>query len=96
MPDSPTFVLQLYVSGQTLYSARAVDNLRRICETEVPGLYAIEVIDVLTEPWRAEADKILATPTVVRRRPEPVRKIIGDLSDEDQVRIGLDLTQRTV
>lgn len=96
MSGSPIYLLQLYVSGRTPHSLRAADNLRRIVESEIPGAYEIEIIDVLQHPMRAEQDKILATPTVVRRRPEPVRKIIGDLSDEDQVRMGLELSSDRV
>ncbi|MCE9575056.1 MAG: circadian clock protein KaiB [Deltaproteobacteria bacterium] len=85
------FKLRLYITGRTSQSQRAIDNLRRICEGEFPGLYEVEVIDVLEHPALAEREKILATPTLVKRLPEPVRKIIGDLSDRERVLIGLDL-----
>lgn len=85
------FVLRLYVTGSTPSSQRAIANLRRICESEVLERYEIEVIDVLEHPKLAEDEKIMATPTLVRRLPEPVRKIIGDLSDRDRVLFGLDL-----
>lgn len=87
------FRLRLYVTGRTPQSQRAIDNLRRICEAELAGHYEIEVIDVLEHPALAENEKILATPTLVKRLPEPVRKIIGDLSDREKVLLGLDLEQ---
>ncbi|MBI1200412.1 MAG: circadian clock protein KaiB [Phenylobacterium sp.] len=85
------FKLRLYITGSTPQSHRAIDNLRTICETELPNLYEIEVIDVLEDPEMAESEKILATPTLVKRLPEPVRKIIGDLSDRQKVLLGLDI-----
>ena len=85
------FKLRLYITGSTPQSQRAIDNLRAICETELPGLYEIEVIDVLEHPGLAENEKILATPTLVKRLPEPVRKIIGDLSDREKVLLGLNI-----
>ncbi len=85
------FVLRLYITGCTAFSQRAITNLRQICETELKGQYEIEVIDVLEHPKLAESEKIIATPTLVRRLPEPVRKIIGDLSDHEKVLLGLDL-----
>lgn len=87
------FKLRLYITGRTAQSQRAIDNLRRICDAELKGLYEIEVIDVLEYPGLAENEKILATPTLVKRLPEPVRKIIGDLSDREKVLLGLDLQQ---
>lgn len=85
------FKLRLYVTGRSSQSQRALENLRRICESELDGSYEIEVIDVLENPVLAEHEKILATPTLVKRLPEPVRKIIGDLSDREKVLLGLDL-----
>jgi circadian clock protein KaiB len=87
------FKLRLYITGRTAQSQRALDNLRTICESELSGLYEIDVIDVLEHPGLAENEKILATPTLVKRLPEPVRKIIGDLSDREKVLLGLDLQQ---
>jgi circadian clock protein KaiB len=72
---------------------RAIENLREICDLELQGLYEIEVIDVLEHPTLAENEKILATPTLVKRLPEPVRKIIGDLSNRERVLLGLDWEQ---
>lgn len=85
------FRLRLYITGRTPQSQRAIDNLRNICEAELAGDYDVEVIDVLEHPSLAENEKILATPTLVKRLPEPVRKIIGDLSDRERVLLGLDL-----
>lgn len=85
------FKLRLYITGRTPQSQRAIQNLRRICDSELAGMYEIEVIDVLEHPALAENEKILATPTLVKRLPEPVRKIIGDLSDREKVLLGLDL-----
>jgi circadian clock protein KaiB len=86
------YELRLFVTGRTPQSQRAVENLWQICEETIPGRYQIEVIDVLERPQMAEEDKILATPTLVRRTPRPQRKIIGDLSDRERVIHALDLT----
>jgi circadian clock protein KaiB len=83
--------LRLYVAGQTTRSAVALENLERICEQHLKGQYHIEVIDVLKNPTLARGDQILALPTLVRKLPEPMKKIIGDLSNEERVLIGLDL-----
>ena len=84
-------VLKLYVTGQTSRSERAITNLRRICEEEMGGQYEMVVIDVLERPQLAEDEKILATPTLIKNLPLPLRRIIGDLSDKEQVLLGLDL-----
>ncbi|RYF10728.1 MAG: circadian clock protein KaiB [Deltaproteobacteria bacterium] len=83
--------LRLYVAGQTAKSVAALANLRRYCELHVPGQYKLEVIDLLQHPQLAEGDQILAIPTVVRKMPEPLRRVIGDLSNEERVLVGLDL-----
>ncbi len=85
------YQLRLYVIGQTPNSTRALENLKRICEEEMVGQYDLKVIDVLKDPHLAEQDKIIATPTLVKDLPPPLRKIIGDLSDRDKVLLGLDL-----
>ena len=87
--------LRLYITGRTSHSQRAISNLREICESELAGEYSIEVIDVLEHPTLAEDEKILATPTLVRKLPEPVRRIIGDLSNREQVLLGLDILPNT-
>jgi circadian clock protein KaiB len=89
--DAEKYELRLYVAGQTPKSIRAFANLRKICEEHLPGQYRIEVIDLLEKPQLAEGDQILAIPTLVRRLPEPVKKILGDLSNTERVLVGLDL-----
>ncbi|CAN5429034.1 hypothetical protein BH10PLA2_BH10PLA2_33300 [soil metagenome] len=89
------YVLKLYVTGQTPRSQRAIANLRRICEDELSGEYEMQVIDVLERPQLAEHEKILATPTVVKELPAPIRRVIGDLSDSERVLLGLDLRPAT-
>lgn len=86
-----TYVLKLYVAGNTPNSVRALKTLKNILEHDFQGVYALKVIDVLKNPQLAEEDKILATPTLSKVLPPPVRKIIGDLSDREKVLIGLDL-----
>ena len=86
-----TYRLRLFITGRTPHSVRALENLREICESELKGRYEVEVIDVLEDPNEANIEKILATPTLVRKLPEPVRKIIGDLSDREKVLLGLDI-----
>jgi circadian clock protein KaiB len=90
-PLKKTYVLKLYVAGNTSNSMRALKTLNHILETEFQGVYTLKVIDVLKNPQLAEEDKILATPTLSKILPPPVRKIIGDLSDREKVLIGLDL-----
>lgn len=89
-----TFMLRLYVAGQTPKSIVAFANLKKICEEHLAGRYEIEVIDLLSNPQLARGDQILAVPTLVRKLPKPVRKIIGDLSNTERVLIGLDLLPR--
>ncbi len=91
MTPRKTYILKLYVAGNTPNSMRALKTLRNILETEFRGVYALKVIDVLKNPQLAEEDKILATPTLAKILPPPVRRIIGDLSDRERVLIGLDL-----
>ncbi len=83
--------LRLYVAGQTPKCMTAFANLKRICEEHLAGQYTIELVDLLTDPKLARGDQILAIPTLVRKLPEPVRKIIGDLSNTERVLVGLDL-----
>ena len=91
MSPRKTYILKLYVAGNTPNSMRALKTLRNILETEFRGVYALKVIAVLKNPQLAEEDKILATPTLSKILPPPVRRIIGDLSDRERVLIGLDL-----
>src|ERR1700761_4063770 len=85
------YTLRLYVAGQTPKSVTALANLKRLCEEHLSGRYRIEVIDLLEQPQLAAGDQILAVPTLVRRLPEPLKRIIGDLSNTDRVLVGLDL-----
>jgi circadian clock protein KaiB len=89
-----TYILRLYVAGQTPTSMTAFDNLKKICEEYLEGRYQIQVVDLLRNPQLASGDQILAIPTLVRRLPKPIRKIIGDLSNTERVLIGLDLVPR--
>jgi circadian clock protein KaiB len=95
-PRSKTAVweLRLYIAGRTPRAVRAFQNLKNICEEHLAGKYSIEVIDLLKEPRLARGDQIVAVPTLVRKLPEPVRKIIGDLSNTERVLVGLDLRRR--
>ena len=86
--------LRLYVAGMTPRAVAAFENLNRICEEHLAGKYHIEVVDLLKNPQLARGDQIIAVPTLVRKLPEPVRKIIGDLSNEEKVLVGLDLRPR--
>ncbi len=83
--------LRLYVAGQTARSVQAFDNLKKICEEHLAGKYTIEVVDLIANPQLAKGDQILALPTLVRKLPPPLRKIIGDLSNTERVLVGLDL-----
>jgi len=86
--------LRLYVAGQTPKCLAAFANLKKLCEEHMDGDYYIEIVDLLQQPQLAKGDQILAIPTLVRRLPEPVRKIIGDLSNTERVLVGLDLRPR--
>ena len=92
--DSEKWKLRLYVAGQTPKSITAFANLKKICEENLKGKYSIEVIDLLKNPPLAKGDQILAIPTLVRKLPEPIKKIIGDLSNTERVLVGLDVRPR--
>ena len=99
LPEEATPVswqLRLYIAGQTPKSLAAISNLHRICEEYLAGQFHIEVIDLLEDPQRAEGDKIIAIPTLVRRLPTPIRKIIGDLSNTEKTLLGLQLHAKVV
>ena len=89
--QSEFWALRLYVAGQTPKSLVAFKNLQELCRTHLDGRYSIEVVDLLEDPQLAGGDPILAIPTLVRKLPEPIRKIIGDLSNTERVLVGLDL-----
>jgi circadian clock protein KaiB len=86
--------LRLYVAGMTPTARRALDNLKKVCEEHLADRYCIEVIDLVEQPQLAEGDQIFAVPTLVRKLPEPVRKIIGDLSATEKLLVGLDIKPR--
>lgn len=90
---SSELILRLYVAGNTARSERAIASLKRLCERELGGQYRVKVIDVLQDPSAAEREKVLATPTVIKELPPPVRRVIGDLSQAEQVLVGLDLVR---
>jgi circadian clock protein KaiB len=87
--------LRLYVAGQTARSLAALANLKRICSEHLEGRYRIEVIDLLERPQLARGDQIVALPTLVRKLPEPIRKLVGDLSNTERALVGLDLRPRS-
>jgi len=89
--DTETYILKLYVAGQTPNSLAAFKNLKVICEKYLAGRYSIEIVDLLKNPKLAKGDQIIAVPTLVRQLPEPLRKIIGDLSNTERVLVGLDI-----
>ena len=93
-PDAAHYQLRLFVTGTTPRSARAIQNIRAICEEYLQGRYYLEVIDIYQHPEHVKAEQIFVTPTLVKRLPFPVRKLIGDLSDTGRVLIGLDLAPR--
>jgi circadian clock protein KaiB len=86
------YVLRLYITGRTPQGNRAIANLQRICQAELNGQYEMEIIDVIEDPQAAEDARIIATPTLVKALPPPLRRIIGDLSNKEKVLIGLDLS----
>lgn len=92
---SESWELRLYVAGKTMTTARALENIKRICEEHLKGRYTLEVIDLTEEPGLAEGDQILAVPTLVRKLPPPLRKIIGDLSQTEKVLVGLNIIPRS-
>ena len=91
MAKEKIWELRLYIAGQTPKSVLAIKNLNKLCKEHLNGKYTIEVIDLLKNPQRAESDQIFAIPTLVRKFPEPILKIIGDLSNQDKVLIGLNV-----
>jgi len=90
-PRLSTFVLKLYVTGASPRTERAIANLRHICDSELAGRYTLTIIDVLEEPEAAERDRVLATPTLIKELPLPLRRVIGDLSDHAKVLLALEV-----
>lgn len=94
VPAEERWILRLYVAGMTPAARRAVESIKKICEEHLADRYLIEVVDILKNPQLAEGDQIFAVPTLVRKLPPPVRKIIGDLSATEKVLVGLDIKPR--
>jgi circadian clock protein KaiB len=92
--DTSFWNLRLYVAGETTRSTAALENLRKVCEEHLEGRYSIEVVDLLRHPQLARGDQIVAVPTLVRKLPPPMKKIIGDLSRSERLLVGLDLRPR--
>jgi len=90
------YLLRLYVTGTTGKSVRAIQNVRRICEEHLHGVYELEVVDIYKNLPLARGDQIIAAPTLIKRLPEPLRRLIGDMSDEQRVLVGLDIRPRRV
>jgi len=93
-PVAAHYVLRLFVTGTTPRSARAIQNLRGICEEKLQGRYDLEVVDIYQHPEQAKPDQIIVAPTLIKKLPLPVRRLIGDLSDEERVLAGLDILPR--
>ena len=89
------YVLRLYITGMTARSAHAIENVRAICEEHLHGMYELEVVDLYQQPVLAKGEQIIAAPTLIKRLPLPLRRVIGDMSNTDRVLIGLDLRPRT-
>lgn len=92
--DKGNYVLRLYVSGMTPNSLRAIENVRRICAEHLEGRYQLEIIDIYQQPFFAKEGQIVATPTLVKELPEPLRKFIGDMSHTEKILLGLDIRTR--
>jgi circadian clock protein KaiB len=92
--DQDRYLLKLYVTGRSPRAERAIANLRRLCQDELEGCYELQIIDILEHPQLAEDERILATPTLVKQLPPPLRRVIGDLSSSEKVLLGLDLRPR--
>jgi circadian clock protein KaiB len=93
-PPLHTYVLRLYVAGNTLTSTRAIANIKEICETHLKGRYELEVVDLYQQPALAKGEQIIAAPTLIKKLPEPLRRVIGDMSDYERVLVGLDLRKK--
>jgi circadian clock protein KaiB len=92
--DAAAYVLKLYVTGMTPRSQRAIQNIQAICEEHLKGRYTLEIVDIFQHPTLAEGEQIIAAPTLIKHLPEPLARIVGDLSNTERVLLGLDLRQR--
>jgi circadian clock protein KaiB len=93
--ESDRYMLRLYVAGQTPKSVNAITNIRTICEENLKGRYVLDVIDLYQQPLLAQGEQIIAVPTLIKKRPPPLRRIIGDMSNTERVLVGLDLRKKT-
>lgn len=93
-PAPDTYLLRLYVTGMTPKSIRAIVNIRKICEEHLQGRYTLEVVDLYQQPQLAQGEQIIAAPTLIKELPQPLRRIIGDLSNTERVLVGLDLRRK--
>lgn len=91
--DQEKYLLKLYISGMTPAATRAITNIRKICDEYLPGRYDLDIIDIYQQPVLAKGEQIVAAPTLIKKLPEPLRRIIGDMSNKDRVLLGLDLRQ---
>jgi circadian clock protein KaiB len=91
---SGTYILTLYVTGQTAGSQRAIRNIKKICEEELKGRYKLEIIDIYQQPGLAKTAELVAAPTLVKKLPVPLRRLVGDMSDRERVLVGLDLKKK--
>ncbi len=94
MPKRPEYVLRLYVSGMTQRSMMAIENIRKICDEEIKGRCDLQVIDIDKQPVLAKGEQIIATPTLIKKLPPPLRKFIGDLTNTERILVGLDLRKK--
>jgi len=90
-PEADIWLLRLYIAGQTPRSLTALSNLKKLCEDHLTGRYEIEIIDLSKQPELGQKDQIVALPTLIRKLPEPIKRVIGDLSNHERVRVGIDL-----
>ena len=95
-PDAARYCLRLFITGTTPKCARAIKNIRAICEANLPGRYDLEVVDIYQHPEQAKPEQIVVTPTLVKKLPLPFRRMIGDLSDNERVLIGLDIARHPI
>jgi circadian clock protein KaiB len=93
--DRAKYVLRLYITGMTPKSTRAITNVRKLCEQYLKGCYELEVVDIYQQPKLAKGEQIIATPTLIKKLPLPLRKLIGDMSDVERFLVGIDLKQKT-
>ncbi len=93
--SKPKYILRLYVTGMSLRSTMAIENVKKICDENLKGRYELEVIDVLQQPEYVKKEQLLAAPTLIKKLPLPLRRLIGDMSNKDRVLVGLDLVPKS-